>query len=69
MGDNFVQKAIGMGNVHLNMRVGEHEVRDVLHEVLHVLGLFKNLFLISKATNQGFKVEFQQEKCNITNDA
>jgi hypothetical protein len=56
MGDNFVQKPIGMGSVHLNMRLGEHEVRHVLHEVLHVLGLVKNLFLVSKATIQGFKI-------------
>ncbi len=44
MGNNFVQKAIGMGSVHLNMIVGEHEVKDVLHEVLHVLGFVNNLF-------------------------
>ncbi len=69
MGDNFVRKAVGMGNVHLNMKVGEHVVKDVLHEVLHVLGLVKNLFLVSKVTTQGFKIKFQHEKCNIKNDA
>jgi len=43
---------------YLNMRVGDREVRDVLHIMLHVLGLVKNLFLVSKASTQGFKVEF-----------
>jgi len=59
MGNNSVQKAVGMGSVHLNMRVGERVVRDVLHEVLHVFGFVKNLFLVNKATIQGFKAEFQ----------
>jgi hypothetical protein len=45
MGDNFVQEPVGMGSVHLsNVRVGECEVRGVLHEVLHVLSLV-NLFI------------------------
>lgn len=60
MGDNSIQEAVGMGNVHLNnVRVGECEVRGVLHEVLHVLNLVKNCFSIVKATVQIFKVEFQ----------
>jgi hypothetical protein len=41
---------MGKGCVRLTMRVGECEVKGVLHEVFHVLasGLVKNLFLISK---------------------
>jgi len=58
MGDNFVQEAIGKGSVRLTMKMGDCEVRGVLHEVFHVLGIVKNLFSISKATTQGLKVEF-----------
>lgn len=58
MGDNFVQEAIGKGSVRLTMKVGGWEVRGVLHEVFHVLGLVKNLFLVSKAKTQGLKIEF-----------
>jgi hypothetical protein len=39
MGDNSIEKAIGNGSVVLSMRVGDREVKGVLHEVLHVLGL------------------------------
>jgi hypothetical protein len=58
MGDNFVQEAIGKGSVRLTMKMGDCEVRGVLHEVFHVFGIVKNLFSISKATTQGLKVEF-----------
>jgi hypothetical protein len=60
MGDNSVQKVVGMGSVYLNnVRVGECKVRGVLHEVLDVPSLVKNFFSISKVTIQIFKVEFQ----------
>jgi len=57
-GWQFYPKGHLMRSGHLNMRVGDREVRDVLHIVLHVLGLVNNLFLVSKASTQGFKVEF-----------
>jgi hypothetical protein len=44
MGNNFVQKAIGKGDVYLTMKVGKYEVRGVLHEFLHVPGLVNNFF-------------------------
>jgi hypothetical protein len=60
MGDNFVQEVVGMRSVHLNnVKVGECEVKGVLHKVLHVFNLVKNFFSISKAIVQIFKVEFQ----------
>jgi hypothetical protein len=68
MGDNFLQEAIGKRSICLTMRVGEHEVKGVLHEVLHVPSLVKDLFSVSKAIVQGLKVEFEQEECNIKND-
>jgi hypothetical protein len=43
---------MGKRCVRLTMRVGECEVRGVLHEVFHVLGLVKNLFLISKKNSR-----------------
>jgi hypothetical protein len=39
---------MGKGCVCLTIRVGECEVKGVLHEVFHVLGLLKNLFSVSK---------------------
>lgn len=47
MGNNFVQKAIGKGNVHLTMKVGECKVRGVLHDVLHVPVLVNNFFYVN----------------------
>jgi hypothetical protein len=47
MGNNFVQKAIGKGNVHLTMQVGECEVKGVLHDVLFVLGIVNNFFYVN----------------------
>jgi predicted Zn-dependent protease len=41
MGDNFIQEIIGKGNDILSMRMEDHEIKGVLHEVLHVLGLVK----------------------------
>jgi hypothetical protein len=58
MGDNFVQEAMAKRCVRLMMKVGKCEVKGVLHEVFHVIGLVKNLFSISKAITQGLKVEF-----------
>lgn len=45
------------------MRVGECEVRGVLHQVLHVPSLVNNLFLVNKITAQGLKIKIEQEKC------
>jgi hypothetical protein len=42
--DNYVQEAIVMGSVHLNMKMGKHRIRGILHEVLHVPSLIKNIF-------------------------
>jgi hypothetical protein len=51
------------------MKGGECEVKGVLHEVFHEPSLINNLFLVKKATTQGLKVELEQEKCNIENNA
>ncbi len=48
MGNNFIQEAIRKENVHLTMKVGQCEVRGVLHEILHVLGLVKTSFWSTK---------------------
>ncbi len=67
MGNNSVQEAIRKGSVHLTMRVGECEVRGVLHKVVHVFGLVNNLFLVNKTIAQGLKIKIEQEKCSIKN--
>jgi hypothetical protein len=67
MGDNSIQETIGKGSVIIFMKVGDHEVKGMLHEVLHDLSLVKNLFLVSKATAQGLKIEFEQDGCSIKN--
>lgn len=67
MGDNFVQEAIGKENVILSMKVGDHEVKGVLHEVRHVPSFVKNLFLVSKAIAECIKIEFEQDGCSIKN--
>jgi hypothetical protein len=48
MRNNFIQEAIRKENVHLTMKVGQCEVRGVLHEILHVLGLVKTSFWSTK---------------------
>ncbi len=50
------------------MRVGEHEVKGVLQEVLHVFSFVEELFSVNKPIVQGLKIEFEQEECNIKNN-
>jgi hypothetical protein len=66
MGDNFIQEAIGNGSVIISMKIGNHEIKGVLHEV-HVQSLVKNIFLVNIATTQGLKIEFEQDGYNIKN--
>jgi hypothetical protein len=68
MGDNYVQDTTRKGSVILSMKIGDREVKGVLHEILHVLGLVKNLFLVNKATAQGLKIKFEQDGCSIKNN-
>jgi hypothetical protein len=67
MGENSIQEAIGKGNVIISMKVGDCKVKGVLHEVLHVPSLVKNLLLVSKATAQGQKIKFKQDGCSVKN--
>jgi hypothetical protein len=50
------------------MKGRECEVRAIFYEVLHVPSLINNLFSVKKAIAQGFKIEFEQEECNIKNN-
>jgi hypothetical protein len=56
--NNYVQEVVVMGSVHLNMKVGEHEIKGVLYEMLHVPILIKNIFqlvrLLLKASRYTF---------------
>ncbi len=65
---NFIQETIGKGSICLTMRVGEHEVKGVLQEVLHVFSFVEELFSVNKPIVQGLKIEFEQEECNIKNN-
>lgn len=68
MGDNFIQEIIGKGNDILSMRMEDHEIKGVLHEVLHVLGLVKTCSQLKIAIAQGLKIEFDQDGCSIKNN-
>jgi len=50
------------------MKIKDCKIKGTLHEVLHVPGLVKNLFLIHKATIQALKIEFEQDGCSIKNN-
>jgi hypothetical protein len=47
MGDNSTQEAIKRGDIKALMSVGENEVDVFFINVLHVLGVAKNIFSIS----------------------
>ena len=59
MGDHNIQRGIGIGDIQVNMKHGKF---GILSKVLHVPGLKKNLLSISKISDLGFTVNFNQEK-------
>ena len=66
LGDNSVQEATGKGTIHLELVDGAHTGH--LIDVLYVPGLTKNLFSISKATEQGLKAVFSKALCLLMAD-
>ncbi len=62
------RRPLKKGSVCLTMKGRECEIRGVLHEVFCVHSFINNLFSVKKATFQGLKIEFEQEKCNIKNN-
>ncbi len=51
MGDDLVQEVIQKRNINVSMIVGENILPKVFTNVLHVLGIIKNLFSLSKVTS------------------
>ena len=66
LGDSSVQEATGKGTIHLELVDGAHTGH--LNDVLYVPGLTKNLFSISKATEQGLKAIFSKASCLLITD-
>ncbi len=58
MGNNLIQEPIQKGNMDITMEIGENIVRGTFINVLHVLGIVKSLFFVSKAISQGHMFEF-----------
>ncbi len=50
------------------MKIKDRKIKGILHEVLHVPGLVKNLFLIRKTTIQALKIQFEQDGRSIKNN-
>lgn len=67
MGDNLVQEVIGKGNINVSMRVKDNILPWVFIDVLYVLGITKNLFLVSRATSQGHFLSSKNSECIIKN--
>jgi len=66
MGDHNIQKGIGIGDVHFNMRHGKF---GILSKVLHVPEFKKKKLLsISKISDLGFTVNFDRERFSIFNN-
>ena len=69
VGDNRRIKAIGIGQVRITMLVSRDgsptEVSGIIKDVLHVPELARNLFSVSKATDQGLEVIFDKEGCKF----
>ncbi len=57
-GDNSIQEAIQKGNMDVTMEIRENIVRGTFINVLHVLGIIRSLFFMSKAISQGHMFEF-----------
>jgi hypothetical protein len=66
LGDDAKYLVIGMGSISFCMPTGE--VLE-LHEVLYVLGLTKNLLLVSCLTDLKCMVEFDDQQVIIKNTA
>ena len=67
LGDGRAVKALGSGNVHMNMlSLGSKSKRAVLYNVLYVPKLACNLFYVQAAVGKGNVVEFGRNHCRIT---
>jgi transposase InsO family protein len=67
LGDNTSHPAIGKGTVKLNMKLNSGSTMEgTLTDVLHVPGIAKNLFSVSKATREGLKIKFENKGCTIS---
>jgi hypothetical protein len=62
LGDDSMQDVVGSGSVFIKLK---SNLITKVQEVLHVLGLFKNLFSTGKSTNKGMTFEFINVKCVI----
>ncbi len=58
-----MQDVVGSGSVLIKLK---SNMITKNQEVLHVLGLFKNLLSIGKSTNKGMTFEFINDKCVIS---
>lgn len=66
LGDGRVVKALGSGNVHMNMLfLGSKSKRAILYNVLYVPKLACNLFSVRAAVAKGNVVEFDRNQCRI----
>jgi len=63
LGDDSTQDVVGSGSVLIKLK---SNVITKVQEVLHVLGLFKNLISIGKSINKGMTFEFISDKCVIS---
>lgn len=58
MGDNGFQEAIGIGSINLQLKIGLNSKQTynntiILNDVLHILGVVKNLISINQLMEQG----------------
>jgi hypothetical protein len=62
LGDDHRLQAVGSGNVTVKLQNGKDAV---LHDVLHVPKMAKNLFSVKAAANRGATTEFTNDACYI----
>jgi hypothetical protein len=67
MSDDLGQEGRGKGNTNVSMTVGENTLPKVFTNVLHVPGIAKNLFSMSKVISPSYIFEFRNNKCIVKN--
>ena len=68
LGDDHSLNSIGIGNVAIELLLGNGKTRQChLYNVLCVPKLSNNLLSVSKATKAGKRVEFNSTDCQIVN--
>ena len=69
LGDNSTIPATGQGCIQVQMNAGGHYEHTMLHDVLYMPDMGRNLLLVSHFVHRGVEVRFKGDNCQIMDEA